>query len=154
MKDPAPGARILGPSALGSAIQLLHVVGAAIVDADRCLVAQRGPAMPLPHTWELPGGKVEAGEDPRAALRREIAEELGIAVEVGAFLGRGSAEASGRRVALDVYLARWESGELELSEHQAWRWVTPEEIPGLAWAAADQPVLPALAAHLRSSRRP
>jgi 8-oxo-dGTP diphosphatase len=141
-----------GPDAegCGSVTEALHVVGAAIVEGDRCLVAQRGPSMPLPGAWELPGGKVEPGEDPREALRREIAEELGIRVEVGEFLGQGCAEAEGRRVVLDVYLARWRSGRIELAEHQAWRWVDAEEIPGLSWAAADLPVLPALATHLRS----
>lgn len=141
-----------GADGPGSPAETVHVVGAAIIDGDRCLVAQRGPGMPLPGAWELPGGKVEPGEDPREALRREIAEELGIRVEVGEFLGQGSARAGGRLVQLDVYLARWQSGEIALAEHQGWRWVSAEELPALAWAAADLPVLPALDAHLRSRK--
>jgi 8-oxo-dGTP diphosphatase len=55
-------------------LEAMRVVGAAIVEAGLCLVAQRGPAMAEPGKWEFPGGKVEAGENPRAALAREVAE--------------------------------------------------------------------------------
>ena len=115
----------------------IHVVGAAILSGARCFVAQRSETMPLPLQWEFPGGKVEDGEDPRGALRREIAEELGLEVEVGEFLGRGVVG----EVTLDVYLARRVAGEIALHEHRAGRWVTAEEIEELDWAAADVPVL-------------
>jgi 8-oxo-dGTP diphosphatase len=132
-------------------LEAMRVVGAAIVEAGLCLVAQRGPAMAEPGKWEFPGGKVEAGENPRAALAREVAEELGIAVAIGRRLGRGSLPGPARPLVLDVYLASWQGGTLELREHQAWRWVGPEEVAELDWAEADRPVLPALVAHLRAA---
>ena len=127
----------------------LHVVGAAILREGRCLAAQRGAAMPLAMQWEFPGGKVEAGEDPRAALQREIREELGLDIEVGELLGRGVALERTRQICLDVYLATIAGGELALAEHAATSWVGPDELYELDWAAADVPVLGALEARLR-----
>jgi 8-oxo-dGTP diphosphatase len=132
-----------------SALPRLHVVGAAILREGRCLAAQRGAAMPLAGQWEFPGGKVEPGEDPRAALRREIREELGLDVEVGDLLARGEALERTRRIVLDVYLADVTGGELALSEHAAATWVGADELYALDWAAADVPVLGALEARLR-----
>lgn len=67
----------------------LHVVGAAIIEHGRCLVAQRRPEMALAGLWEFPGGKVELSELPQSALEREIREELGLAIDVGPWIGRG-----------------------------------------------------------------
>lgn len=100
--------------------------------------------MSEPLRWEFPGGKVEPGEDPREALRREIQEELHLEIEVGALLGHGESVVGGRRIALDVYAATLLAGEVRLVEHQDWGWFTAAEIDGLDWAEADRPVLPAL----------
>ncbi|MCA9626006.1 MAG: NUDIX domain-containing protein, partial [Myxococcales bacterium] len=81
----------------------MEVVGAAIVEAGRCLVARRSATMSSPHAWEFPGGKVEAGESPTEALVRELDEELGVTVKVDQLLGVGEAEAGRRRVRLEVY---------------------------------------------------
>lgn len=96
--------------------------------------------MSLPLAWEFPGGKVEAGEDPRFALAREIAEELSLRIEVGDYLGRGVVGI----VTLDIYVASVTGGSLELAEHSASRWIEASDIDSLAWAPADRPVLPAL----------
>ncbi|MCB9690252.1 MAG: (deoxy)nucleoside triphosphate pyrophosphohydrolase, partial [Alphaproteobacteria bacterium] len=127
----------------------LDVVGAAILNDGRCLVARRGPDMALAGLWEFPGGKVEPGEAPQDALRREIQEELGIEIQVGALLGVGEAMAGARRIVLSVYAAEWVSGALVLLEHDEVRWCGVEDIEGLQWAEADVPVLPALKARLR-----
>jgi 8-oxo-dGTP diphosphatase len=126
----------------------VHVVGAAILRDGRCLAAQRGPTMRLPGQWEFPGGKVEPGEDPCAALARELREELGLEVAVGPLLGCGSATTNDLTVRLDVYLATPRGGELRLLEHAAVRWLAAEELETLDWAAADRPLLPLLRAHL------
>jgi 8-oxo-dGTP diphosphatase len=123
-------------------------VGAAIVSEGRCLVARRGPGMSLAGSWEFPGGKVEAGESPQDALRREIREELGLEIRVGALLGVGEAQAGARRVVLSVYVAEQVGGELALLEHDAVQWCGAEDLDGLGWAEADLPVLPALKALL------
>ena len=127
----------------------LHVVGAAILSGSRCLVARRGPRMSLAGQWEFPGGKVERGEPPERALAREIREELELEIEVGECLGRGEVRQGGRTVVLDVYAARAKPGAPRLREHAEVRWVGPGELRALDWAAADVPVLPAVAARLR-----
>lgn len=123
---------------------IIHVVGAAIVEGGRCLVARRGPGMALAGYWEFPGGKVEAGESPEVALVREIREEMGIGVKVGAWLGRGEAAVGSRRIVLDVYLATRIDGEPRLNEHSEMRWLEAGEIEGLDWAEADRPILAGL----------
>lgn len=132
---------IVGTAALK---KRLSVVGAAIIDGSRCLVAQRGPQMALAGQWEFPGGKVETNESPESALVREIEEELGLKVEVGRHLGRGEAATEARQIILDVYVSTIVGGALVLSEHAATRWIGPREIAALDWAEADRPILPAL----------
>ncbi len=124
---------------------VVKVVGAAILRDGACLVTQRGPQAAEPLKWEFPGGKVEPDESPRAALVREIREELGLEIEVGPWLGRGEHADARRRVELDVYTARIVGGEVRLSEHRRCGWFrSGEQIDGLDWAPADRPVLPAL----------
>lgn len=122
----------------------LHVVGAAILEGGRCLVAQRGPGMSLAGFWEFPGGKVEARETPAQALVRELREELGIEVAIGPWLGRGESSAGSKEVVLDVYAATRVSGEPATREHSALRWIGPEEIDALEWPEADRPILSSL----------
>ena len=122
----------------------LHVVGAAVVERGRCLVAQRGPAMSLAGSWEFPGGKVEAKETPRRALAREVREELALEIDVGPWIGRGESSVGGREIVLDVYHASLVEGEPHPKEHAETRWIEAEEIARLDWAEADRPVLPIL----------
>ncbi len=130
------------------ALAALHVVGAAILAGGRVLLTRRGPALDMAGKWEFPGGKVEPDEAPAAALAREVAEELGLAIEVGDFLGRGSALVAGRRIVLDVYAAASAGGEPRLAEHDAAAWVGPGELDRLDWPEADLPILAALARRL------
>jgi 8-oxo-dGTP diphosphatase len=130
----------------------LKVVGAAIIERDRCLVTQRSSSMREPLCWEFPGGKLETGESPEEALVREIAEELGLVIKVGAHLGQGLGENSGQIVQLDVYLAQHDGGELHLVEHADAAWIRADQIYALDWAAADLPILPALESTLRDTR--
>lgn len=129
-------------------MKTIHVVGAAILNGSRCLVAQRGESMDFPLKWEFPGGKVEPGEDAKQALSREIREELGVLVEVAEHLGRGEGEIRDRRILLDVYEARLVSGELRPKEHNALRWCNAQEITRLDWAEADKPIIAPLIARL------
>lgn len=107
--------------------------------------------MSAPMKWEFPGGKVEAGEAPEQALSREIQEELGLEIRVGSWLGRGEVETTGAQIVLDVYVAAWVAGRLELREHCEHAWVTSATLAELDWAAADLPVLPALKRFLELS---
>ena len=86
-------------------LKTIHVVGAAILQGNKCLVAQRGPGMSLEGKWEFPGGKPEDGETPEAALARELLEELLATATIGAWVGRGESQVGEKRIVLDVYLA-------------------------------------------------
>jgi 8-oxo-dGTP diphosphatase len=126
----------------------IEVVGAAILRRGRCLVTRRGPQQDQAGAWELPGGKVEEGETPAAALARELHEELGIRVEVGRALGRAEARVGRRTIALTVYEARWLDGEIVPREHDRWLWATAADMRNLRWAPADVPLVPRVAERL------
>jgi 8-oxo-dGTP diphosphatase len=130
----------------------LDVVGAAIIEAGRCLVAERAADMSSPGKWEFPGGKRRPGETSIEALVRELNEELGVVAEVGSVLGRGQAESGDRVIALEVYAARIVAGEPEAREHAALRWVGRDELLTLDFTAADRPIVPRVAAVLDGSQ--
>ncbi|MFQ1000385.1 (deoxy)nucleoside triphosphate pyrophosphohydrolase [Modestobacter sp. SSW1-42] len=135
------------------ALEVVQVVGAALVDdRRRVLVAQRG-AGGLAGLWEFPGGKVERGEPELAALVRECREELGIGVTPGVFLGEVPLDgvvAGGAPGAstLRVWSGRVTAGELVAHEHSELRWLPAEELEALDWIPADRPLLPAVRALL------
>ena len=123
------------------------MVAAALVDGERrVLLQQRAPGRALAGLWEVPGGKVEPDERPEAALARELAEELGIAVEAAALAPAAfaSAENGGRHMLLLLYLCREWQGEPRPLDAAALRWVRPEEMAGLPMPPADEPLIPLL----------
>lgn len=127
--------------------ELLLVVAVALVDRDgRVLVQQRPPGKPMAGLWEFPGGKVEAGEAPEAALVRELAEELGIAVDPRALAPMAFAsEALGdRHLLLLLYVASDWGGTPEPHHASALQWVRPAEMRALAMPPADVPLVDAL----------
>lgn len=109
--------------------------------------------MSAPQKWEFPGGKIEPGEAPREALRREVSEELGIEIHVGTLLGTGSGMVDDRTIHLEVYASRWTSGKLELREHSECGWFDADELDRLDWPEADWPILPAVRQHLLETNR-
>jgi 8-oxo-dGTP diphosphatase len=119
------------------------VVGAAIIDGDRVLAAQRCEPPSLAGLWEFPGGKVEPGETDEAALVRECREELGVDVMLGARIGRDWP--IGEYGVLRVWLAGIAAGELTAREHSALRWLTLEELDDVEWIPADRVVVGRLA---------
>ena len=120
-------------------------MAAAITDArGRVLLARRTEGRDLAGLWEFPGGKREPGESPEQALVRELQEELGIEVEVGAPLIAVAQQYPHKRLRLDVrHVTRWR-GIPRGHEGQALAWVPPAKLPGYAMPPADRPVVAAL----------
>ena len=117
------------------------VVGAALFDDDGRLLAARRSAPPdLAGRWELAGGKVEEGETPEAALARELREELGVAAEV---VERVPGEWPLKSpYVLQVWSARLRPGSAAprpLQDHDALRWLTPDEIWHVDWLEQEGP---------------
>jgi 8-oxo-dGTP diphosphatase len=126
---------------------LLLVVAAALVDDDeRVLVQQRPAGKPMAGLWEFPGGKVEPGEVPEAALVRELAEELGIEVAAEALvpIAFASKGLAGRHLLLLLYVARSWRGTAEPRHASALQWLRPAEMRALAMPPADVPLVDAL----------
>ena len=122
---------------------VVEVVCALIEDdAGRLLLARRPAHKHLGGLWEFPGGKVEAGEQPAAALVREIGEELGCVAVPGEPLQAVTHAYATVTVRLSPFLARLVPGaEPVAREHEALRWVTREEIGGVSMPAADEPIV-------------
>ena len=123
----------------------VHVVAGVIRDArGRVLLARRTDGRDLAGLWEFPGGKVEPGESPDAALIRELHEELGISVHPGAPLINVPQRYPGKRLRLDVrHIGSWR-GRVQGREGQALAWVPPAQLPRYAMPRADGPVVAAL----------
>lgn len=119
----------------------IHVVGAVIIRVGLVLCAQRGAGGRLAGLWEFPGGKIEAGESPAAALEREIAEELGCTIEVGAPITTTTHEYEFGTVNLTTFYCQLTSGTPTTSEHAAIRWLRPADLATIEWAPADVPAV-------------
>lgn len=111
------------------------VMGAAIIRHGRVLVARRTHPRELAGSWEFPGGKVEAGEDPEAAVVREVREELGCEILVTGHLSGESPIGAG--YVLRVAVAALVDGEPVPSDHDALRWLGPDELGDISWLKAD-----------------
>ncbi len=121
------------------------VVGILADDRGRVLVAQRPPDKICPGKWEFPGGKIEAGETPLAALRRELKEELDVMIDGGERLLQLVNEFDDRRVHLDVWLVRRWRGTARGVEDQPLRWLPPQQVPALDFLPGSEAILPPLA---------
>ena len=128
-----------------NADRVVHVVAGVIRDArGRILLARRTEGRDLSGLWEFPGGKVEAGEAPEAALARELGEELGIEAKVGAPLIDVPQRYPHKRLRLDVReIASWD-GMLRGLDGQALAWVPPRKLVDYPMPPADRPVVAAL----------
>ncbi len=133
-------------------MELVGVVGAALVRDGTVLSSRRTEPPSLAGFWEFPGGKVEPGETDVQAVVRELREELRVEVEVGSQLG--DALPIGRTAELRVYLCRLVSGEPELVDHDAHRWLGPDELGDVAWLPVDLPLLEPLRRVLHSQASP
>ncbi|MGA2964747.1 MAG: (deoxy)nucleoside triphosphate pyrophosphohydrolase [Terriglobales bacterium] len=124
-----------------------RVVAALIVKDGLILACQRTRHQAMPLKWEFPGGKIEEGEQPRDALRRELDEELGIAAEVGVEVARIVHEyPGGGSIELRFFAVREYQGDLENRIFREIRWVTRQELLQLDFLEADLGLVKNLAA--------
>ncbi len=126
------------------------VVAGALIRGTTLLVAQRLRPPELAGLWELPGGKVVPGETEAAALARELDEELGVEVVVGAKLGGDVSLGPG--TTLRAFRVTQIGGSVAPRDHRALRWVAADQLDALAWVPADRGWLPDLMAALRSGQ--
>ncbi|MDA8870862.1 (deoxy)nucleoside triphosphate pyrophosphohydrolase [Rhizobiaceae bacterium] len=123
------------------------VVACALVDADgRVLLAQRPKGKAMAGLWEFPGGKVDAGESPEAALIRELAEELGIETKAACLapLSFASHAYETFHLMMPLYVCRRWWGTPQPLEGQALKWVRPKAMRDLPMPPADVPLIAAL----------
>ena len=121
---------------------MLEVVCGVIEDSEgRFLACLRPAGKHLGGLWEFPGGKIDPGESPDAALARELKEELAVDVEVGRALTPVVWNYGEITIRLQPFICRIVSGELRALEHEELRWCVPGDFPHLPWADADIPIL-------------
>ena len=129
-------------------LKRIEVVAAIIHDAEgRIFATQRGYGE-FKDGWEFPGGKMEAGETPEEALRREIWEELETRIEVERLVETVEYDYPQFHLTMHCYLCRVESGRLELKEHEAARWLEKEELGSVDWLPADLQIIDKLKNYL------
>lgn len=115
-----------------------RVVAALIARDGKLLVCQRTRHQTMPLKWEFPGGKIEEGEQPRDALRRELEEELGIHATIGDEAARIQHEyPNGGMVELRFFLVHEYQGEIENRIFKDMRWALPKELPKFDFLEAD-----------------
>ena len=117
-------------------MKTVRVVAAVILNGERIFATQRGYG-PYKDGWEFPGGKIEPGETPEDALRREIREELDTEIAVGEKAAHVEYDYPEFHLSMDCFFCRVLSGSLILKEHESARWLAPGELDSVSWLPAD-----------------
>lgn len=125
-------------------VEAVDVAAGIVLRGGRVLVTRRLAGAHLGGLWEFPGGKIEPGETPEEALRRELAEELAVRVRVGPRWGTLRHRYPERHVRLHVLFAWIARGTPRAAASEEMRWATPPELAGLPFPGADRPVVAAL----------
>ena len=121
----------------------IEVVAAIIRKGGKIFATQRGYGE-WKDWWEFPGGKMEPGETPEEALKREINEELSADISVDEFLCTVEYDYSTFHLTMHCYLCSLLTDALHLNEHEAARWLTPDSLDSVNWLPADLLVIKAL----------
>ena len=122
----------------------IEVVAAVVYNAEGKVLATQ--CAPHKHNggWEFPGGKIEPGEAPQAAVERELREELNVQVRVGELLHTVEWDYPAFHLRMHCYACSIQSGALQLKEHTAYRWLGKNDLDSVEWLPADVDVLPYL----------
>ena len=123
-----------------SELKTIRVVAAVIRDGDRIFATARGYG-DYKGWWEFPGGKIEPGETPQQALKREIEEELDTEIDVGQYIDTLEYDYPKFHLSMDCFWCSVVSGNLELKEAESARWLTKEDIRSVRWLPADIQIL-------------
>lgn len=118
----------------------IKVVAAVIIDNKKVFATQRGYGE-YKDWWEFPGGKIEAGESPEEALKREILEELDTKIEVRSLIKAVEYDYPNFHLSMLCYQARIISGSLILKEHENAKWLEKAELNSVNWLPADLEIL-------------
>ncbi len=118
-----------------------QLVSAAVIVKEHKVFAAQRAGGPLKGGWEFPGGKAEPGEDGKAAVIRELREELNAKVRPIELLGSVTWETCDKVMTLECYLCEL-TGDITLLEHMDGRWLSAENIESVAWLPADREILP------------
>ena len=118
----------------------IEVVAAIIRKGDKIFATQRGYGE-WQDWWEFPGGKMEVGETPEEALKREIHEELSAEINVGELLTTVEYDYPKFHLTMHCYLCTLVGEALHLNEHEAARWLTKDELNSVKWLPADEIVI-------------
>ena len=134
----------------GLCMKSIEVVAAVIHRDGQIFATARGYG-PWRGQWAFPGGKIEPGETPQQALRREIREELDIPVSVGEQIGRVEYDYPEFHLSMRLYWCEIAGEQPRLLEHEAARWLTRESLRSVSWLPADWQILPEIEKRLRQA---
>ena len=133
-------------------MKTIKVTAAIIIHNNRVFATQRGYGE-FKDGWEFPGGKVEGGETSRTALVREIREELDTEIEVGELFDTVEYDYPKFHLTMHCFFCRIRSGDLVLREHEAAKWLLPEELDSVDWLPADIGLIRKLAEYLQNGSK-
>ena len=126
----------------------IEVVAAIIIKGNQVFATQRGYGE-FKGWWEFPGGKIESGECPQEALKREIKEELDAEISVGELLETVEWDYPTFHLTMQCFICTLESESLHLNEHEDSAWLTKETLDSVKWLPADLILLDKIAQHIK-----
>ena len=135
-------------------MKTIRVVAAVIKalnkDGEQIIFATQRGYGEFKDGWEFPGGKIEPGETPQGAIKREIMEELDTEIAVGSLIDTIEYDYPEFHLSMDCFWCEIVNGDLVLKEHEAARWLTRKQLDDVDWLPADRTIIGSIAAALDS----